>query len=85
MIHEKLRQEVMEELHKDHPGVVRMKSLARSHVWWPDIDKAIEECVKACQACQSSKNSPAKAPLHPWAWACTWERIHVDFAGLFLG
>ena len=86
VIPEKLRQEVMEELHKDHPGVVRMKSLARSHVWWPDIDKAIEECVKACQACQSSKNSPAKAPLHPWAWATVpWERIHVDFAGPFVG
>ena len=42
-----------------------MKAVAQSHVWWPDIDKAIEECSKACSACQSNKNL---APLHPWVW-----------------
>ena len=29
----KLRHRVLEELHRGHPGVVRMKTLARSHVW----------------------------------------------------
>ena len=25
-------------------------------------------------------------PLHPWPWPATpWERVHVDFAGPFLG
>ena len=82
----KLRPRVLEELHESHPGVVRMKALARSHVWWPGIDKEIEEKARSCTACQSTKNSPAKAPLHPWSWASApWERIHVDFAGLFLG
>lgn len=63
-----------------------MKALARLHVWWPEIDKAIAETVKSCSACQGTKNQPQKAPLHPWAWATApWERVHVDFAGPFLG
>ena len=82
-----LRKRVLEELHQGHTGVVRMKAVARSHVWWPDLDKSIEKTAKNCSACQTSnKNSPAKAPLHPWVWpTAPWERVHVDFAGPFLG
>ena len=55
-----------------------MKALIHSYVWWPGIDGEVELCVKACSACQASKNLPAKAPLHPWAWPTEpWERVHV--------
>ena len=30
-----------------------MKALARSYMWWPGLDKSIEEIVVACQDCQS--------------------------------
>ena len=80
------RQRVMEELHQGHSGVVRMKSLARSHFWWPGVDKDVENLAKTCMACQSVKNAPTKAPLHPWAWPMApWQRVHVDFAGPFAG
>ena len=73
---------VLEELHTGHQGMVRMKSLARIHVWWPSIDKHIEEMVRGCQACQSVRNKPSTALLHPWSWPDRpWKRVHVDFAG----
>ena len=37
---------VLAELHCGHPGVSRMKSLSRGLVWWPGLDKAVEEVVK---------------------------------------
>ncbi|CAB4022898.1 Hypothetical predicted protein [Paramuricea clavata] len=37
------RDEVMNILHDSHPGIVRMKGIARSHVWWPKMDQALEE------------------------------------------
>ena len=77
---------VMEELHQGHPGVARMKSLARSVVWWPGIDADLEGMVKGCHKCQANRKSPAVAPLHPWEWPTRpWARIHIDFAGPFLG
>lgn len=78
----KLRPQVLAELHTGHPGIVRMKGLARSRIWWPGLAKQVEETVQGCGACQSHQNTPAPAPLHPWPWPKSpWERIHVDFAG----
>ena len=63
----------------------KMKSLARDHVWWPGIDKELEALAKSCQDCAAVKQTPAKAPLHPWTWPTQpWERIHIDFAGPFM-
>ena len=76
----------MKELHKDHPGIVRMKSVARSYVWWKGVDKDIESLVKSCQSSQAVKNAPPMAPLHPWLWPSKpWQRLHLDFAGPFQG
>ena len=36
---------VLSELHLNHPGVVRIKSLARLHVWWPSLDHNVEQTV----------------------------------------
>ena len=77
---------ILEELHSDHPGIIRMKSMARSHVWWPRIDSKIERVVKSCIVCQSVRSSPPKSPLNPWLWPSKpWSRIHIDFAGPLYG
>ena len=80
----KLRDRVLEELHDGHLGVVKMKGLARSHVWWPGIDKGIEEVTHACQGCQRMKQNPKLSTLHPWEFPeGPGKRIHIDFAGPF--
>ena len=33
-----LQQEVLAELHTNHPGAVRMKSFARLFAYWPNLD-----------------------------------------------
>jgi len=80
------QQQVMEVLHESHPGNNRMKGLARSCVWWPGIDKMIEDKVASCDTCQKYRHSPPPAPLHPWEFPRgPWERLHADFAGPFMG
>ena len=82
----KLQKRVLDELHEGHLGIVKMKALARSYMWWPSIDQSIEDLAKTCSGCQLVQNNPKNAPLHPWEWpARPWQRVHIDFAGPFLG
>ena len=54
VIPESCRKVVLKELHASHPGMVKVKSLARVHVWWPKIDNDIEQMVRECESYQST-------------------------------
>ena len=80
------RTRMLDQLHQGHPGITRMKGLARSFVWWPGMDHQLEQKVKACPNCQQHQNTPATAPLHPWEWPKRpWARVHIDYAGPISG
>uniref|UniRef100_A0A5S6QYG5 RNA-directed DNA polymerase n=1 Tax=Trichuris muris TaxID=70415 RepID=A0A5S6QYG5_TRIMR len=55
-----LRRRILELLHAGHPGIARMKCLARSYVWWPKVDQEIEASVRSCSQCQESRKDPQK-------------------------
>jgi len=77
---------LLEQLHSTHLGVSRMKSLACGYVWWPDLNKHIEEYVQKCSTCQFSRPQPPVAPTHPWEVPRQpWHRLHLDYAGPFMG
>ena len=80
----KFQAAVLSELHLNHPGMVRMKSLARLHVWWPSLDHDVEQTVRDCHACQANRCKSPEKVNNPWIWPTRpWQRIHVDFAGPF--
>ena len=80
------RDRLLDQLHEMHPGMVRMKALARSYVWWPGMDGEIEKRVKECDTCQSHTNKPPTATLHPWECpGQPWHRIRIVYAGPFEG
>ena len=80
------RELVLDLLHQGHPGITRMKSIARSFVWWPGMDAQLEKKVMECERCQLTRHAPPKVPLHPWEWPPRpWGRIHIDYAGPYCG
>ena len=77
---------ILNQLHETHPGITRMKALARCFVWWPGIDADIESQVQNCTICQQNRAAPPKAELHPWEWPQRpWSRLHIDHLGPYLG
>ncbi|XP_059622189.1 uncharacterized protein K02A2.6-like [Phlebotomus argentipes] len=81
VIPEAFRDKILKQLHGAHPGMSRMKSLARGYVFWPGIDGQIEQRVRNCQECAAASKSPVKSHLSSWPLATRfWQRIHVDYA-----
>ncbi|XP_063366808.1 uncharacterized protein LOC134655287 [Cydia amplana] len=56
------------ELHVGHLGIVKMKAVARSYVWWPGIDADIEACCAGCHTCAAEAPAPPRAPVMPWEY-----------------
>ena len=80
------QKQVLDELHEAHTGSCKMKALARSYLWWPKLDYDIEKKVRECLRCQQNRPSPSPAPVHSWEWPeQPWSRVHIDFAGPFMG
>ncbi|XP_050339840.1 uncharacterized protein K02A2.6-like [Bactrocera neohumeralis] len=81
VIPESLQQNILELLHDGHWGTVRMKQLARHHVWWPNIDDDIAKVTRQCEICKVGNPAPTRQYLS-WPEAkAPWERVHIDFAG----
>ena len=81
-----LQQQILAEIHEGHMGMVRMKSLARMHVWWPKIDEHIETHSNQCISCQENSREPTRAPILTWEDPTDpWKNLHIDFAGPFEG
>ena len=82
----RFRHVLLDELHNAHSGIVRTKPVGRSLMWWPGIDHDIEQRVNSCDPCRRSRPKPAEAPLQPWSFPeRPWSRIHIDYAGPFMG
>ena len=78
-----LQDRILNELHFTHPGIIKMKLLARSYVWWPILDSSIENLVRSCTDCAALHSLPPKAPLHSWPWANhPMQRLHIDYADI---
>lgn len=64
-----------------HQGIVKTKQLLCSKVWFPSMDKAVEELIQNCHKCKwtQAKKFPlplkmSPLPLRPWA------AVTLDFA-----
>ena len=90
-----LRRPTLQLAHEGHQSIVRTKQLLREKVWWPGIDRDIEQaflklclqklCLESCAfSCHPmSPKSPAE-PLHQSVKPRKpWEVVHIDLCGPF--
>ena len=79
-----LRKRCLNLAHGGHLGVAKTKSLLRTKVWWPGMEKDTEAYVKTCAACQSSNPLGAES-LEPLKMTTPPElpftTVHVDLCG----
>ena len=82
-----LQKKVVHIAHQSHQGIVKTKQHIREKVWFPGIDRLVEETVKACIPCQASYPGPlTREPIIPTPLPTEpWSSLAVDFVGPFPG
>ena len=80
----KLRNKAIKLAHEDHAGMTKTKQRIRSKLWWPNMDKDIEQHIRTCHPCQivgkpdrPEPVQPTKLPDEPWV------EIAIDVCGPF--
>ncbi|PIK59837.1 hypothetical protein BSL78_03292 [Apostichopus japonicus] len=56
VVPKQFHEQVLNELHWEHPGICSMKALARSFVWWPKLDADIEQRRVHVDFCEDKKH-----------------------------
>lgn len=86
IVPQKLQEKAVKLAHSGHQGIVKTKQLLRETVWFPGIDKMVEDMVSRCLACQAANHSP-KPALEPLQMSQLptgpWKELSVDFCGPF--
>ncbi|XP_043240081.1 uncharacterized protein K02A2.6-like [Amphibalanus amphitrite] len=77
-----LQDVVVDLAHEGHQGVVKCKRLLRSKVWFPGMDKKVEQKISRCLGCQALTPTTRRDPLQPSPLPDhAWQHLDADFWG----
>lgn len=85
MIPNSLQHRVVQIAHQSHQGIVKTKQYIREKVWFPGIDRLVENAVKSCIPCQASyPGATVREPVIPTPLPPEpWHSLAIDFSGPF--
>lgn len=65
LIPKQCRKDILTKLHDAHQGIVKCQLRAKSTVFWPKINRDIEELVRSCPICMENSKAQSAEPLQP--------------------
>lgn len=74
-----MRQEMLSIVHEGHLGIEKCKMLARQSMYWPGMNRDVENVVAKCAVCNAHRNQQAGEPLLPHAVPQRpWTKLGAD-------
>ena len=84
VIPKSLQARIIDICHESYFGIVKSKALLRSKVWFPGIDRQMEEKCRDCIPCMAVSQVKTRTPLVRTKMPETvWECVAMDFCGPF--
>lgn len=79
IVPKKLRKDMLEKIHYNHLGIEKCKNRAREILFWPMMNKEIEDVIKNCEICMKFRKSNVKQTLiNRELPNGPWETLGVD-------
>ena len=73
-----LHEQALENLHRSHMGIVKIKERASTNMFWPKIYNDIENFLSRCCPCMSHKIKQAAEPLEHDVPTKPWWSLMLD-------
>ena len=82
VIPETLKQKAIDIVHESRLGFTKTKALIREKVWFPNIDKMVQDSLNNCIPCLAVAKLKPPEPLSMTDMPkVPWQALHVDFYG----
>jgi len=79
VISESMRANILQRLRCSHLGIEKTKERARQVVFWPGLNKAIDQLICSCSTCRTVTNLVRKQPLtSSESPQLPWQEVGVD-------
>ena len=73
-----MRREILDQIHVGHQGITKCRERARQSVWWPGINRQLEDIILSCLECCKERQPPTP-PLKPSEFPkLPWETVGTD-------
>ncbi|UYV70568.1 K02A2.6-like, partial [Cordylochernes scorpioides] len=73
------RNDILKILHASHQGINNTIALAKRSIYWPGMNKEIEELINNCSICQQTSRANLKEPMLPHqAPDYPWQKVGID-------
>ncbi|UYV81516.1 hypothetical protein LAZ67_20001410 [Cordylochernes scorpioides] len=73
------RNDMLKILHASHQGINNTIALAKGSIYWPGMNKEIEELINNCSICQQTSRANFKEPMLPHqAPEYPWQKVGID-------
>ena len=74
-----MRAEILAKIHTCYLGIVKCKQRARDILFWPGMEKDIEEVVNQCEICAEHRPSNPREPMtEEEIQTRPWEVVSTD-------
>lgn len=80
-----LRHKAIEIAHKGHVGMTAMKRILRERLWWPGVDRQVEQYVRNCEPCFRITREFHELPMARTTMPDEmWQRLAIDHGGPYI-
>ena len=73
-----MRLDILDKIHTGHLGITKCREKARTSVWWPGMNKQVEDLVKNCQVCIKQRQNKAEPLISSVLPEIPWQNICAD-------
>ncbi|KAK1904365.1 putative protein K02A2.6, partial [Dissostichus eleginoides] len=78
LIPQSMREEILNDLHSGHQGIVKCRARARQSVWWPGLSVVIAKLVESCNTCSQHRADQREPLLTTPVQEKPWQRVGTD-------